>query len=97
VEPNLDDLKVRDERRIREAGDESKNNRDDEAKPKNEEKPRKQEGHIKRPSIKWSKKKETSQLAPKVKPKVTPSVASKEVPKGASDEEHKTAAKWYVL
>ncbi|XP_037715947.1 uncharacterized protein LOC119550985 isoform X1 [Drosophila subpulchrella] len=96
VEHDLDDLGVRDERRIREAGDESKNNRDDDAKPKNEEKPRKQEGHIKRPSIKWSKKnqsKETSQQAPRVKPKVTPSLAPKEVPKGTSEEEHKTAAK----
>ncbi|XP_016957796.1 uncharacterized protein LOC108029793 isoform X2 [Drosophila biarmipes] len=91
-----DDLKVRDERRIREVGEESKDNRDDESKPKSEEKPRKQEGHMKRPSIKWSKNnqsKEASQQAPKVKSKVTSNVAPKEVPKVASDVEHNTAAK----
>ncbi|KAH8348429.1 hypothetical protein KR084_007280 [Drosophila pseudotakahashii] len=84
-----DDPKARDERRIREVGEESKDNRED-------EKPKKQESHLKRPSIKWSKKsqsKGTPQQAEKVKPKVGPNVAPKEVTKVDSNEGFKISGK----
>nr|XP_017001182.2 formin-J [Drosophila takahashii] len=86
---NPDDPKARDERRIREVGEESKDNRED-------EKTKKQEGHLKRPSIKWTRKnqsKTTAQQAEKVKPKVTSNIAPKEVTKVDSNEPFKIAGK----
>ncbi|KAI8037526.1 hypothetical protein M5D96_009678, partial [Drosophila gunungcola] len=54
---NLDDLGATEERHIREVVEESTDNKGGEWQPKKEkEKLRKQEGHLKRPSMKWSGK-----------------------------------------
>uniref|UniRef100_A0A6P4EN28 Uncharacterized protein LOC108042599 n=1 Tax=Drosophila rhopaloa TaxID=1041015 RepID=A0A6P4EN28_DRORH len=88
LEDSLDDLEANEERRIREVGEESKDKGGEEWEPKKDnEKPRKQEGHMKRPSIKWngkSQSKQTHQEAPKSAPKVAPKADPKEQPKEAA-------------
>ncbi|XP_043644578.1 trichohyalin [Drosophila teissieri] len=104
LEDDLDDLKVKDERRVRDVGEEA----GDEWQPKAaKEKPRKQEGQIKRPSIKWNKKHRNRHQGAKAKIKGVSSAdhneaskeatkgAAKETPTGAANEGHKASGKCY--